>query len=38
MYNNVRIQNDITSDDILQWMMLVATSTVAGNLAIFEVT
>ena len=29
------IDNGITSNDISQWMMLVAASTVAGNLTIF---
>jgi Na+/H+ antiporter NhaD/arsenite permease-like protein len=31
------IDNGITSNDISQWMMLVAASTVAGNLTIFGV-
>lgn len=35
LYNNVMIHNGITSNDISQWMMLVAASTVAGNLTIF---
>jgi Na+/H+ antiporter NhaD/arsenite permease-like protein len=35
LYINVMIHNGITSSDISQWMMLVAASTVAGNLTIF---
>ena len=33
--SNVIIHNWVTSNDISQWMMLVAASTVAGNLTIF---
>jgi Na+/H+ antiporter NhaD/arsenite permease-like protein len=35
LYNNVMIDNGFNADDVSQWMMLAAASTVAGNLTIF---
>jgi len=35
LYNNVMINNGFNADDVSQWMMLAAASTIAGNLTIF---
>jgi Na+/H+ antiporter NhaD/arsenite permease-like protein len=35
LYNNVMISNGFNADDVSQWIMLAAASTVAGNLTIF---
>jgi Na+/H+ antiporter NhaD/arsenite permease-like protein len=35
LYNNVMIDNGFNADDVSQWMMLAAASTIAGNLTIF---
>lgn len=35
IYNNVMINNSFNADDVSQWMMLAAASTIAGNLTIF---
>ncbi|MGA9843240.1 MAG: SLC13 family permease, partial [Nitrososphaeraceae archaeon] len=35
IYNNVMIDNGFNADDVSQWMMLAAASTIAGNLTIF---
>jgi len=34
IYNNVLINNGFNADDVSQWMMLAAASTIAGNLTI----
>jgi Na+/H+ antiporter NhaD/arsenite permease-like protein len=34
LYNNVMISNGFDADDISEWMMLAAASTIAGNLTI----
>ncbi|HEY7081751.1 MAG TPA: SLC13 family permease [Nitrososphaeraceae archaeon] len=35
LYNNVMISNGFNADDVSQWVMLAAASTIAGNLTIF---
>jgi Na+/H+ antiporter NhaD/arsenite permease-like protein len=35
LYNNVMIDNGFNADDVSEWMMLAAASTIAGNLTIF---
>ncbi len=35
IYNNVMIDNGFNADDVSEWMMLAAASTIAGNLTIF---
>jgi len=35
LYNNVMISNGFNGDDVSQWVMLAAASTIAGNLTIF---
>jgi Na+/H+ antiporter NhaD/arsenite permease-like protein len=35
LYNNVMINNGLNSNDVSEWMMLAAASTIAGNLTIF---
>ena len=35
LYNNVMISNGFNADDVTQWIMLAAASTIAGNLTIF---
>jgi Na+/H+ antiporter NhaD/arsenite permease-like protein len=35
LYNNVMISNGFNADDVSEWMMLAAASTIAGNLTIF---
>jgi len=35
LYNNVLINNGFNADDVSQWIMLAAASTIAGNLTIF---
>ena len=35
LYNNVMINNGFNADDVSQWMMLAAASTIAGNLTLF---
>jgi Na+/H+ antiporter NhaD/arsenite permease-like protein len=35
LYNNVMISNGFNADDVSEWVMLAAASTIAGNLTIF---
>ena len=35
IYNNLMINNGFNGNDVSQWMMLAAASTIAGNLTIF---
>jgi Na+/H+ antiporter NhaD/arsenite permease-like protein len=35
LYNNVMISSGFNADDVSQWIMLAAASTIAGNLTIF---
>ena len=35
LYNNVMINNGLNANDVSEWMMLTAASTIAGNLTIF---
>ena len=35
LYNNVMINNGLNANDVSEWMMLAAASTIAGNLTIF---
>jgi Na+/H+ antiporter NhaD/arsenite permease-like protein len=35
LYNNVMIDNGFNADDVSEWIMLAAASTIAGNLTIF---